>query len=315
MKFAWLASLGIAPISLAAAGLAWFAPDAVPAGFLPPDDPRRPGMVFVPGGSFLMGSSEEEIEAIHRAYGGSRALYESEFPRRRVWLEAFYIDRTEVTQAQYQVFVRATGHEAPFWGREWATLYNWSGGAYPEGLAHHPVVLVSYEDAEAYCRWAGKSLPLEEEWEKAARGTSGRAYPWGERWDRTRLNSSTSWSEGELARIEVWTQWWRNTYHRKLRGRIVTTRPVGSYPSGASPYGALDMSGNVFEWTASWYDAYPGSPYRNPEFGRQYRVIRGGDWYLDPIYTRAAARLRNLPDHRVPSIGFRCVCRLEEPAP
>ncbi|MCI0407812.1 MAG: formylglycine-generating enzyme family protein [Acidobacteria bacterium] len=293
----------------AAVGLDLLAPGPVASGFLPQGDPRLPGMVFVPGGRFLMGSSEQEIELLHNSYGGTRAIYESEFPRRRVEVGPFYIDRTEVTQARYKDFVDATGREPPYWGREWAALYNWERGAYPEGLADHPVVLVTFEDAEAYCRWAGKSLPAEEEWEKAARGTGGRAYPWGERWDSARLNSSTSWSHRELPQIEIWTEWWRTVYHRKLRGKVVTTRPVGSYPAGASPYGALDMAGNVFEWTASWYDAYPGSPYGNSEYGQKFRVIRGGDWYLDRIYTRAAARLRNITDHRVPTIGFRCVCR------
>ena len=285
------------------------------SGFLPPDDPRVREMVFIPAGSFLLGSTEDQIEAEYQSYGGSRVLFESEYPQRTIGVDSFYIDRTEVTQQQYSAFVGATGREDPLVDRDWASLYNWKQGAYPEGLGDHPVVLVTYDDAKAYCQWAGKSLPTEAEWEKAARGTDGRRYPWGNEWEKSRLNSSTSWSEHELPTVEIWTKWWEEVYKAQLRGNIVTTKPVGAYLSGASPYGALDMAGNVFEWVEDWFDAYPGSSYENPEFGKQYRVVRGGDWYLDRIYTRAAARLRSPADHKVTTIGFRCVCREESALP
>ena len=287
----------------------------VEPGFLPPDDPRLAGMIFIPSGPFLMGSTGAQIESLFQSYGGSRALYECEYPQRSVILEAFYIDRTEVAQQQYSAFVGATGREDPFVDTDWASLYNWKQGAYPEGLGDHPVVLVTYDDAKAYCQWAGKSLPAEAEWEKAARGTGGRQYPWGNEWEKSRLNSSTSWSEHELPTVKIWTKWWKDVYKVRLRGNIVTTKPVGSYLSGASPYGALDMAGNVFEWVEDWFDAYSGSTYDNPEFGKQYGVVRGGDWYLDRIYTRAPARLRSPADHKVPTIGFRCVCRDESALP
>jgi len=296
---------------LSAAGLALTLVGPVDMGgdFLPADDPRRLSMILVRAGSFLMGSTEQEIETQHQEYGGARALYESEYPQRRLWLDDFYIDRTEVTQSQYKAFVDSTHRDAPSLDREWAALWSWKARAYPGALANHPVVLVTYDDAVSYCRWAGKFLPTEIEWEKAARGADGRSYPWGNVWDDSRLNSSSSWSDHPLSRIEIWTEWWTKDYHERLRGKQVTTLPVGSFPAGASPYGVLDMSGNVFEWTTSWYDAYSGSPYANSEFGTEYHVIRGGDWYLDPIYARAASRLRSPSDHRVPTIGFRCVCR------
>jgi formylglycine-generating enzyme required for sulfatase activity len=255
-----------------------------------------------------MGSAEEEIRAIHASYGGARALYEAEFPRRDVYLGAFYIDKAEVTNAKYKVFIESTGRAPPVVEREWAALYNWSAGSYPDGMADHPVVLVSFDDAEAYCEWAGQSLPSEAQWEKAARGAGGKNYPWGDQWDSSKLNSAATWSDHELPTIEVWTDWWRDVYNGELRARVVTTQPVGAYPAGASPFGVLDMAGNVFEWTRDWYQPYEGSHYENPEFGEMYRVIRGGDWYLDRIYTRTSARLRSPPDHRVPNIGFRCVC-------
>lgn len=274
-------------------------------------DPPAAEMVLVPSGPFLMGSTLGEINTVRQRYGGSCTIYESEYPRHTVRMEAFYIDRTEVTQEQYRKFVAETGREVPFVDREWATVFNWVGGTYPNGLGDHPVVLVSYFDAEAYCHWAGKEVPTEAEWEKAARGTDGRAYPWGKRWDASRLNSSMSWSDHNLPNIKLWTRWWEQVYKGELRGQVVTTKPVGSYPSGASPYGALDMAGNVFEWVADWFDRYPGSTFENPEFGDKYKVVRGGDWYLDPIYNRAAARLRSPADHKVTTIGFRCVRRLE----
>lgn len=312
MRDVAFSALMLAILAAAALGVSRLSSVDALRGFLPADDPRRDGMVFVPAGRFLMGSTEEEIESIHRAYGGSRKLYENEVPQRELELDAYFVDRTEVTQAQYHAFVEATGHPVPFVEREWARLYNWKEGRPPPGLAEHPVVLVSYDDAVAYCRWARKSLPTEAEWEKAARGPRGSRYPWGANWDRSRLNSAARWSVHELDTIELWKAWWDDVYHGTLRGEVVTTMPVGSFPAGASPYGAFDMAGNVFEWTATWYQPYPGSAYENPEFGEKYRVVRGGDWYLDPIYTRASARLRSPPEHKVPTIGFRCVCREED---
>ena len=139
-------------------------------------------MVFVPSGPFVMGSTLGEINAVRQRYGGSRTLYESEYPRRTIQLEEFYIDRTEVTQEQYRKFVAETGREVPFVDREWAAAFNWVGGTYPDGLGDHPVVLVSYFDAEAYCEWAGKELPTETEWEKAAVDgllpTPGAVWEW-----------------------------------------------------------------------------------------------------------------------------------------
>jgi formylglycine-generating enzyme required for sulfatase activity len=263
-------------------------------------------MVFVPAGPFTMGSTDAEIDAVRAGYGIDRVMYEAEVPQRTLDLPAFFLDKHEVTQADYARFVAATGREAPFVEKDWAALYNWTDGRPPEGLEQHPVVLVSFADAEAYCAWAGKALPSEAQWEKAARGSDGRAYPWGSDWAPARLNSAQTWSDAPLEGNKAWLSWWESTYKNELRGRVVTTKPAGSYPEGASPYGALDMAGNVFEWTRDWYDAYPGSTYQNPEFGQQFRVIRGGDWYLDTMYARAAARLRNPPDHKVPTIGFRC---------
>ncbi|HEX6739998.1 MAG TPA: SUMF1/EgtB/PvdO family nonheme iron enzyme [Vicinamibacteria bacterium] len=271
-------------------------------------DASHPGMVLVPAGRFVMGLNPEEAEAAQRAYGGDPAFYRACVPRRSLDLPAFWIDRTEVTQRMYAAFVRATGHAAPDDEHLWAAPYRWRGGAPPPGLEDHPVTLVTFDDAQAYCRWRGLQLPTEEQWEKAARGGDGRAYPWGNRYLASRLAGAEQRSPIRLARIETWTDWWRTVYRGQMRGREVGTFPVGSFPLGASPYGALDMAGNVFEWVDAFYDAYPGAAEAHPDFGQGYRVVRGGDWYLDRIYHHTAMRLRAPADHRVPTIGFRCAC-------
>jgi len=233
-------------------------------------------MVLVPAGEFLMGTSDAQIEALAKDTGWPRDQCgdADEQPQHKVYLDAFYIDKTEVTNAEYKRFVDATGHRAPD---------HWTNGQIPAGLENHPVVNVSWEDAAAYAQWAGKRLPTEAEWEKAARGTDGRLFPWG----------NNAWG---LA----------NTRESGPH----TTTPVGSYPDYASPYGCLDMAGNVWEWCADWYDSgyYGRSPARNPKGpdSGSYRVLRGGSWYGSRAGARAAIRLGVYPGDRYVSVGFRC---------
>jgi formylglycine-generating enzyme required for sulfatase activity len=214
-------------------------------------------MVLVPAGEFLMGSDDGADEK----------------PPHRVYLDAFSIDKYETTNALYRRFMDATNRAAPWY---------WSD-AKGNG-ATQPVVGVSWGDADAYCRWAGKRLPTEAEWEKAARGTDGRKYPWGEQWDASRAN----WGESKLGK----------------------TAPVGSYPGGVSPYGAHDMAGNAWEWVADWYDKdyYQRSPERNPKGpdSGSARVLRGGSWFYDAFYLRTANRDGYTPVSRSYVIGFRC---------
>ncbi|MBI9047758.1 MAG: SUMF1/EgtB/PvdO family nonheme iron enzyme, partial [Anaerolineaceae bacterium] len=177
-----------------------------------------------------------------------------------------------VTNAQYRLCVDAGVCEKPdgdFFDQEW--------------MNNHPVVLVDWYDAQNYCNWVGRRLPTEAEWEKSARGTDMRMYPWGESIDHSLAN-----------------------YGYQNTGFV----EVGSYPNGISPYGALDMAGNVWEWTSDWYqeDYYFESPYENPKGPLQgsHIVLRGGAWYMDDWEVRTALRGANIPDNKSSNDGFRC---------
>jgi formylglycine-generating enzyme required for sulfatase activity len=200
---------------------------------------------------------------------GSTAA-DDEKPARAAQIAAFKIGKHEVTNAQFRAFVAATSHKAA--GPWEAKAREWGEDA--------PVVNVSWADAEAYCKWAGGRLPTEDEWEAAARGLQGRVYPWGDAWDGTRLVCGDS---GEM-------------------------RPsaVGKKANGAASCGALDMAGNVAEWTASWYDRYPGNSGVNSDYGQKYRVVRGGSYaQIDAAAFRGATRARMAPTRFDDATGFR----------
>ena len=237
-------------------------------------------MVYVPAGEFLMGSGDADGLA-----------EDNEKPQHTVYLGAYWIDRTEVTNAQYRKCVEAGAcrePECPYsWGHE--SAYN---------APDHPVVCVSWYDARAYAAWVGGWLPTEAEWEKAARGTDGRIYPWGDEFDGNRLNyCDRNCTKGDI--------------DTSVDDGYVVTAPVGSYLSGTSPYGALDMAGNVWEWVADWYDAeyYGRSPARNPQgpASGDYRVLRGGDFGGNAVAdARCACRLSAWnPLDRYWHFGFR----------
>jgi len=232
-------------------------------------------MVLIPGGNFWMGSAQNDELA-----------REDEQPQHQVYVDDFYIDMYEITNAQYKRFVDATGHRVPCLSEAWAARYNWKNGTYQTGQDNCPVILVCRCDAVAYAQWAKKRLPTEAQWEKAARGPKGNIWPWGNQWDQTRANA-------------------------KPRGRNNVV-PVGSYRAGISPYGVHDMAGNVFEWVYDWYDPsyYANSPTTDPmgppgpKVDMDY-VTRGGSWYTGSDDARGAAR-RRTPDCRTNDIGFRC---------
>lgn len=239
--------------------------------------PAPEGMVEIPAGSFIMGSNKVDTEGLGGQLGMIRPLYQDEHPKRKIFLPAFYIDRYEVTQAQYKVFSDRTGYRRP---------PVWKNGTFPPGRGNHPVTFVSWYDAQSYCRWAGKKLPTEAEWEKSARGPDGLEYPWGNVYEPDRANTGESETND--------------------------TVPVGRFESGKSPYGVYDLIGNVGEWVEDWYRPYPGNSQTSPLFGDRLKVIRGGSWggggghYTMSIFYRAAHRLFADPLDRFPDTGFRC---------
>jgi len=261
-------------------------------------------MVFVPAGAFWMGSKEGD---------------EDEAPMHQVYLEAFWIDRYEVTNAQYAEFLNATkgdpgrcgGHicaDTKVENPDSHLLHEEGRYVVEEGYDDHPVTEVSWYGAKAYCAHYGKRLPSEAEWEKAARGTDGATYPWGEEFDPHKLPCSGPRLGGDSDAPRTGLKAKENSYSLKLNSdyRVGDTTPVGSYPDGASPYGACDMAGNVWEWVADWYEAYPGSIYRSPFFGHKYKVVRGGSWNHPADDARCARRDIAHPDRRLRVVGFRC---------
>jgi formylglycine-generating enzyme required for sulfatase activity len=224
------------------------------------------GMVLacVPAGEFSMGSENGDSD---------------EKPVHTVYLDEFWIDLTEVTNAMYALCVQAGACQPPIQNRSSTRNNYYLANQYAE----NPVINVNWYSASNYCEWAGRTLPSEAQWEKAARGANGRTYPWGEGLGCTRANYSGCYGD--------------------------TTR-VGRHPAGASPYGALDLAGNVWEWTADWYGEtyYASSHARNPtgpETGI-YHVLRGGSWDDHEWYMRSANRKWGIPAYWYVYVGFRC---------
>jgi gamma-glutamyl hercynylcysteine S-oxide synthase len=236
--------------------------------------------VLIPAGKFLMGSDLKNADA-------------ASHPQHIVYLKAFRIDKYLVTNAQYARFIAATGHRPPS---------DWKNGKVQQGVLLHPVTLVNWYDATAYAKWAGKRLPTEAEWEKAARGTDGRRWPWGNEMDPARLN----------------------TYYN-----VGSATNVTAYANGASPYGVFDMAGNVDEWVEDDFLPYKGTDAPADVFqgkvarvlnaqdqamklsdmvpvNRQYKVLRGGSWKGDPFSTASYHRDYSWPNYASDFYGFRC---------
>jgi len=230
------------------------------------------GTVTVPAGWFLMGSDPK----VDRAAGPQ------EFPQRRVYVDAFEIDKYEVSNVDYLRYVLATGSDWPQFWRE---------SPFPDKLTLHPVINISWNDADSYCQWAGKRLPTEAEWEKAARGEDGRMFPWG--------NEPAGWMRSNIA------------HPGSKRGfKYPPLANVNRYDRSVSPYGVHQMAGNVSEWVADWFDPeyYRRDENRNPT-GPRYgvdKVFRGGSWNEDPEVARSAGRNAGAPDRRSYLTGFRC---------
>lgn len=226
-------------------------------------DPKENSMTSVPAGEFVMGSEEGGFD---------------EKPPRRVYVDAFEINRYEVTQFEYAEFVRATGHRSPL-SRYLKNIESFND-------QNQPVVYVTWEDADAYCRWRGGRLPTEAEWEKAAKGSGVGAWPWG----------------GESKPIFA--------NFLGADDQIHYTAVVGSFEQDKSSYQIYDMAGNVREWVQDWYDEhyYRHAPNRNPKGPEQgdMKTLRGGSWNDSAVSGRTSARMKMFPDYRDTTVGFRC---------
>ena len=253
-------------------------------------------MVLVPAGTFTMGSTNPDETPVHSVY-----------------LDAFYIDKYEVTNAQFEQFINAGGYNtSAFWSADgWAWRIasfatqpgSWGDDGYRSGhnWPGFPVTWVSYYEAEAYAAFAGRRLPTEAEWEKAARGDDGRTYPWGEGIDESRANYNNSGDPYENSNTGVAPVGFYD-------GRL-NLNPYFQTVNSPSAYGAYDMAGNVWEWVADWFGAYGGGPWINPRgpVAGVFKVRRGGGWNEVPSSMRCAYRVGGgLPSIRAPYMGFRC---------
>ncbi|CAG1065382.1 gamma-glutamyl hercynylcysteine S-oxide synthase [uncultured bacterium] len=223
--------------------------------------PAPKGMVLIPAGEFIMGADD---------------WWPKSQPRHTERLEDFFLDKYEVTNTRYKSFVDATGRPAPT---------HWAGGKIPQGKENHPVVYVTWQDADAFCKWEGKRLPTEIEWEKAARGPEGSTFPWGDKFDKNKGNTPQYGNED--------------------------TMPVGSFENGKSYYGIYDMAGNAFEWTGNWFKPYPGNSHPDENYGEKYKVLKGGSWYDCTYYkcgisAPAFNRIFFHPMTKNNNFGFRC---------
>jgi len=254
---------------------------------------RRPPMVNVPDGEFIMGTSDAQVSMLMSREEWALEWYDNDLfqieqPQHYVWIPAFNIAAHPVTNEEYHKFVYNSGYRVP---------KSWSGFQYLDDTADHPVTGISKTDAEAFCKWVSDQmgevyrLPSEAEWERAARGMDGRIYPWGDEFDPWRCNTAESSKRG--------------------------TTPVGVYsPGGNSPVGAMDMVGNVWEWTSTILAPYP----YESEDGREEQgmleryVVRGGSWYYTRKLARCAAREGVLATFTSPALGFRLASDAKEEA-
>jgi len=284
------------------------------------DEPED--MVNIPAGPFVMGSELKDDDGKANEFGTMKPWYQDETPRRTVRLPEYWIDTYEVTNQDYRDFVIKNNYFIPVGWKDNGYLLTTDVLSYAntktlrklaektfqldmdvrqmekdelfEAILKHqaqfdnlPVTGVTWRHAKAYCEMNDKRLPSEAEWEKAARGPLGVEFPWGNRWDESLLN---------LGAGEGWEH---------------NVAPVGSYPKGVSPYGVHDMAGNVMEWTADWYQPYPGSEYKSDDYGEKMRVVRGGGWgglghYVISHFYRTSYRFNLQPGYTFVDLGFRC---------
>lgn len=247
----------------------------------------KDSMVFVKGGEFVMGLSakskkkggKSDLQYIIERIGGEKRFHRNEVPRHKVDVGSFQIDTYEVTNAKYQKFIQATGGDI--------LPDDWESDTYPPGEGNNPVTFVTWKDADSYCKWVGKRLPTEAEWEKACRWETDRKkpiayfFPWGDSFRRGKANTDS--------------------------GGPNQVMPIGSYEDGKSPYGAYDMCGNVKEWTSSSYKDYQGNPFKDvfTDVG-EVKVARGGSWRDKKYDVLGSCRFKYSLSHADDDLGFRC---------
>ncbi len=241
-------------------------------------------MIEIPAGGFLMGSLRKDDDP----FGMAAPYDDTEQPQRRIWLDAYRIDRHEVSMGNYLAFLKAINRPAPDDLVTVLTHVTGVHGVAPASLAAWPAMHVSWAEAESYCKAKGKRLPTEPEWEKAARGNDGALFPWG-----------TGAPDATLAVFGY--------YHVH---EVPLLAPIDDREAGRSPYGLHHMAGNVAEWVQDWFgfDYYAIMPDRNPPgpTSGRYKVVRGGSWKSNPTMLRSATRGGAPPDQRAPTLGFRC---------
>jgi serine/threonine-protein kinase len=250
-------------------------------------------LVFVPAGEFTMGRDADDAVAECQKFSSDcdRGYFANEDPPHSVQVDAFWIDQTEVTNKMYALCVEAGVCQEPTsTGSDTHSRYY--GNA---EFDNYPVIYVDWSMAKTYCEWAGRRLPTEAEWEKAARGENASVYPWGDTFDGSLVNfgdTNCPFCDG----------------NKSFNDGFADVAPVGSYPSGMSVYGALDMAGNVLEWVSSLYKPYPydATDGRENLTSLDGRVLRGGAWSSTDVFVRSAFRVWRDPTYSIYGIGFRC---------
>jgi formylglycine-generating enzyme required for sulfatase activity len=253
----------------------------LPAGFTIRHPRDGAEMVWVPEGWFRMGinadTAQKQAEQLgYKDYHEIAA--EESFPERYVYVQGFFIDKYEVTIGRWKAFVEATAWKP----KEGEPSPTWVGSELKPEQANLPIAQVTWRAAQEYSNWAGKQLPSEAMWEKAARGTDARWYPWGNEKPDPNIHGVLS-----------------------LDKALPGPQPVGSFPKGASPYGALDMAGNVYEWTTDWVEPYPNNPEPNGSWGHRFVILRGGSFYHTRHSYRTAKRFGFEPNETYFHVGFR----------
>lgn len=290
-----------------------------------------PEMITIPTSTATIGSPEQHLDSVAASQHYPRAWFEDETPQHTASIDAFSIDPVPVTNAAYAEYTDATGHVTAAERRGYGLVYgrgywtivpgvNWRH-PHPDLDAvvdrpDHPVVHVDHTDATAYAVWAGKRLPTEAEWEYAAHGHQWTPWPWGNEWDRHRANTAEYWAGYPIHDLDTWKTWWCEHYVHNSATPATTV--VGTLAAGTSPFGVLDMAGNVTEWTASPYRLYAPDRRYDPGYhavaDHGHIAVRGGSWKSFRWQARTSERIACDPCYSAPDLGFRCARDLPQSA-